>query len=86
MARNMHKYEDLTPNEFDMEKEKASIIYLASGPLEYHEECNALGVDLLKGYSWCLKAAEKTGCHKNTHGDKQYATYCVYNRIMFFDK
>ena len=61
MARNMHKYEDLTPNEFDMEKEKASIIYLASGPLEYHEGCNALGVDLLKGYNWCLKAAEKTG-------------------------
>ena len=61
MSRNMHKYEELTPNEFDMEKKKASIIYFASGPLEYHEEVNALGIDLLKGYQWCLESAEKTG-------------------------
>ena len=50
MARNMHKYEELTPYEFDQEKKRASIIYAAAGPLEYHEECNALGIDPCKGY------------------------------------
>lgn len=61
MARNMHKYEELTPYEFDQEKERASIIYVAAGPLEYHEECNILGLDTNKGYDWCLAAAEITG-------------------------
>ena len=57
----MHRYEELTPYEFDQEKERASIIYVAAGPLEYHEECNALGIDPCKGYQWCLDAAEITG-------------------------
>ena len=61
MARNMHKFEELTPWEFDQEKEHASIIYIAAGPMEYHEECNALGIDPCKGYAWCLYAAEKAG-------------------------
>lgn len=61
MSRNMHKYEELTPCEFNLEKERASIIYVAAGPMEYHEECNALGIDPLKGYLWCLAAAESTG-------------------------
>ena len=61
MARNMHRYEELTPYEFDREKERASIIYVGVGPLEYHEECNILGLDTNKGYDWCLEAAEQTG-------------------------
>ena len=61
MPRNMHKYEELTPYEFDREKERASIIYVAAGPLEYHEESGALGFDPNKGYAWCLDAAEITG-------------------------
>ena len=61
MSRNMHKFEELTPYEFDREKERASIIYAAAGPVEYHEECNALGIDPCKGYQWCLDAAEITG-------------------------
>ncbi|MBP5182509.1 MAG: creatininase family protein [Lentisphaeria bacterium] len=61
MARNMHKFEELTPYEFDQEKKRASIIYVAAGPVEYHEECNALGIDPCKGYAWCLAAAEITG-------------------------
>ena len=61
MARNMHRYEELTPYEFDREKERASIIYVGAGPLEYHEECNILGLDTNKGYDWCLAAAEQTG-------------------------
>lgn len=61
MSRNMHKYEELTPYEFNKEKERASIVYVAAGPLEYHEECNALGIDPCKGYQWCLDAAEITG-------------------------
>lgn len=59
--RNMHKYEELTPFEFNQEKERASIIYVSAGPMEYHEECNVLGIDPLKGYQWCLEAAEITG-------------------------
>ena len=59
--RNMHKYEELTPYEFEREKERASIIYVAAGPMEYHEECNTLGIDPCKGYAWCLRAAEITG-------------------------
>ncbi|OQA87911.1 MAG: Creatinine amidohydrolase [Lentisphaerae bacterium ADurb.Bin242] len=59
--RNMHKYEELTPFEFEQEKKRASIIYLTSGPLEYHEECNALGIDPCKGYEWCLAVAERVG-------------------------
>ena len=61
VKRNRHKYEELTPYEFDREKERASIIYVGSGPLEYHEEPNTLGMDLQKGYQWCLEAAEITG-------------------------
>ena len=61
MARNMHRYEEITPYEFDQEKERASIIYVGAGPLEYHEECNILGLDTNKGYDWCLDAAERTG-------------------------
>lgn len=61
MARNMHKYEDLTPYEFDREKERSSIVYVAAGPLEYHEECNCLGTDPNKGYDWCLAVAEIAG-------------------------
>ena len=61
MSRNMHKYEELTPYEFDREKEKASIIYIAASPVEYHEEGAVLGFDTIKGYEWCLEAAEKTG-------------------------
>lgn len=57
----MHKYEELTPLEFDREKERASIIYAAAGPMEYHEECNVIGIDPGKGYEWCLKAAEISG-------------------------
>ena len=61
MPRNMHKYEELTPFEFDREKERASIVYIGAGPLEYHEECNILGLDTNKGYDWCLRCAEITG-------------------------
>lgn len=61
MSRNMHRFEELTPCEFDREKERASIIYAAAGPVEYHEECNALGIDPFKGYQLCLDAAEITG-------------------------
>ena len=30
MARNMHRYEELTPYEFEQEKKRASIIYVAA--------------------------------------------------------
>ena len=61
MARNMHKYEEITPYEFDQERKRADIVYVGAGPLEYHEECNILGLDTNKGYDWCLGAAEITG-------------------------
>ena len=61
MARNLHKYEELTPWEFDQEKAHASIIYAAVGPVEFHEESSVLGFDPCKAYQWCLDAAAVTG-------------------------
>lgn len=59
--RNMHKYEDLLPDEFEAEMSKTPIIYCAFGPVEYHGRQNALGIDPVKAYEVCLRAAEISG-------------------------
>lgn len=59
--RNMHKYEELFPDEFKAEIERSPIIYLAFAPIEYHGRHGGLGMDLLKGYDICLRAAEISG-------------------------
>lgn len=59
--RNLHKYEELLPREFDAEKRRAPVIYIAMGPMEFHGVYNALGIDPVKAYDICLRAVEITG-------------------------
>lgn len=59
--RNMHKYEELLPDEFELEIQRNPIIYCAFGPVEYHGRQNALGIDPVKAYQVCLRAAELRG-------------------------
>jgi len=59
--RNLHKYEELFPDEFDAELKRRPIIYCAFGPVEYHGVHGALGMDPVKGYEICLRAAEISG-------------------------
>jgi creatinine amidohydrolase/Fe(II)-dependent formamide hydrolase-like protein len=61
MSRNMHKYEELFPEEFEAEKRKSPIVYCVLAPVEYHGRCNALGLDATKGYEIALRAVEITG-------------------------
>jgi creatinine amidohydrolase/Fe(II)-dependent formamide hydrolase-like protein len=57
----MHKYEELLPDEFQAELSRAPIVYCAFGPMEYHGPHGALGMDPVKGYDMCLRAAEISG-------------------------
>lgn len=59
--RDMHKWEDLRPEEFLREQERAPVVYWACGPMEDHGLQNALGVDPCKAYEICLRAARETG-------------------------
>jgi creatinine amidohydrolase/Fe(II)-dependent formamide hydrolase-like protein len=59
--RNPHKYEELFPDEFAAELKRAPIVYCAIGPMEYHCAHGALGMDPVKGYDICLRAAEISG-------------------------
>jgi len=59
--RNMHKYEELFPDEFDAEIKKCPIIYCTFAPVEYHGVHGALGMDPVKGYDICLRAAAISG-------------------------
>ena len=59
--RNMHKYEELFPDEFEEEMKRSPIIYISFAPVEYHGRHGGLGMDLLKGYEICLRAAEISG-------------------------
>lgn len=59
--RNMHKWQDLRPEEFLREQERAPVVYWACGPMEDHGLQNALGMDPCKAYEICLRAAKETG-------------------------
>ena len=61
MSRNMHKWEELRPEEFLSELKRAPVVYWACGPMEDHGLQNALGVDPCKAYEMCLRAAALTG-------------------------
>jgi len=56
-----HKYEDLLPEEFYAELERAPIAYWGCGAMEDHGLQNALGVDLFAAYEICLRAARISG-------------------------
>lgn len=59
--RNLHKYEELYPEEFEAEKQRSPIVYCVLAPVEYHGRCNSLGLDVTKGYEIALRAVEITG-------------------------
>ncbi len=59
--RNMHKYEEIFPDEFEAEMKRSPIISFSFAPVEYHGAHGGLGMDLLKGYDICLRAAEISG-------------------------
>ena len=57
----MHKWEDLRPEEFYEEFNRMPVAYIAFGAMEDHGLQNALGVDPLSAYEYCLRTAEVTG-------------------------
>ena len=59
--RNTHKYEELFPDEFKAELQRSPIIYCSFSPVEYHHQHGVLGMDLIKGYEICLRAAAISG-------------------------
>ena len=61
MARDKRKYEELFPEELEEVQREASIIYCAFGPVEYHGVMNTLGIDPVKAYEMCLRAAAISG-------------------------
>jgi creatinine amidohydrolase len=59
--RHPHKYEELLPEEFYQEQERAPVVYLAIGAPEEHGLQNVLAVDPWTAYEVCLRAAERSG-------------------------
>jgi len=59
--RDMHRWEQLRPEEFLAEQKRAPIVYCAFGPMEDHGLQNALGVDPGKAYEICRRAAHLSG-------------------------
>ncbi len=56
-----HKWEELLPEEFNEELQRAPIAYWACGGMEEHGLHNALGVDLYLAYDICLRAVGISG-------------------------
>lgn len=56
-----HRWEDMLPEEFYEEFERAPIAYWACGAMEEHGLHNALGTDYVQCYGVCLRAVEITG-------------------------
>jgi len=56
-----HKYEELRPEEFYEELERAPIIYWSTSPVEEHGLHNPLGADFFQSYEICLRAVEISG-------------------------
>lgn len=56
-----HKYEQLLPEQFYEEWERAPIAYWSCGAMEEHGLHNPLGTDPLVAYEVCLRAAEISG-------------------------
>jgi creatinine amidohydrolase/Fe(II)-dependent formamide hydrolase-like protein len=56
-----HKYEDLLPEDFYAELERAPIAYCGCGSMEEHGLQNALGTDLFQAYEICLRAVQISG-------------------------
>lgn len=61
VGKRKHRYEELLPEEFYEEFDRAPIIYLGFGPLEEHGLHNALGTDAFSAYEICSRAVEISG-------------------------
>jgi creatinine amidohydrolase len=59
--KSPHRYEDLLPEDFYAELDRAPIAYFAAGAMEEHGLHNPLGTDFFQGYEMCLRAADVTG-------------------------
>ncbi len=59
--RHPHKWEELLPEEFFAEMERAPIAYWSCGAMEEHGLHMALGNDWVQMYEVCLRAADLTG-------------------------
>jgi creatinine amidohydrolase len=60
-TRHPHKYEELLPEEFYEQQERAPIIYLPIGAPEEHGLQTVLAADPWAAYEICLRAAERSG-------------------------
>jgi len=56
-----HRWEDLLPEEFYAEFDRAPLAYMAAAAPEEHGLHNPLGTDMWPPYECCLRAAEITG-------------------------
>ncbi|MBM3474088.1 MAG: creatininase family protein [Armatimonadetes bacterium] len=59
--KSTHRWEELLPEEFMAEFERAPIAYWAAGAMEEHGLHNALGTDYVQCYEVCLRTAEIVG-------------------------
>ena len=59
--REPHRYEELLPEEFYAELNRAPVAYFGAGAMEEHGLHNALGVDPYIAYEVCLRAAAIAG-------------------------
>jgi creatinine amidohydrolase len=59
--RPSRKYEELLPEQFYEEFDKAPIAYWSTAPMEEHGLHNPLGTDFYQGYEVCLRAADISG-------------------------
>jgi len=59
--RHPHKWEEMLPEEFYEEFNRAPIAYWGCGAMEEHGLQNALGVDTYTTYEICLRAVEISG-------------------------
>ncbi len=60
-SKRKHRYEELLPEEFYAEMQRAPIVYWGCGPLEEHGLHNALGTDLFSAYEICSRAVAISG-------------------------
>ncbi len=59
--RHPHKWEEMLPEEFFAEMERAPVVYWSCGAMEEHGLHMALGNDWIQMYEVCLRAADITG-------------------------
>jgi hypothetical protein len=61
MEIRTRKYEEMLPHEFFAELDRRPIAWMPCGLLEWHGKQNALGLDGLKVYEMCMRAANQAG-------------------------